>query len=176
MHLCVISDLLDKSSQDYFVWRCEVATRTGTPLFSSGIFWTGTVSPRPPALSLARPCLCQTPLGPSFAHLLKGNTTKTSTGFSDRDNHWTAQVENSAGFSFFLKIFIKYQGKSPFSLNHIWLSILRPRKRHQQTQAWQGEQTQGKSLAQVSSNPLQVPPAWRASGEGQRDPSVPGRT
>lgn len=99
MHLCVISDFLDKSSQDYFVLRCEVATRTGTPLFSSGIFWTGTVSPRPPALSLARPCLCQTPLEPSFAHLLKGNRTKTSAGFSDRDNPWTAQVENSVSFS-----------------------------------------------------------------------------
>lgn len=76
MHLCVISDFLDESFQDYFALSCEVATKTGTPLFSSGIFWTGTVSPQPPALSLAHPCLCQIPLEPSSAHLLKENTTK----------------------------------------------------------------------------------------------------
>lgn len=76
MHLCVLSDFLNESFQDYFALSCEVATKTGTPLFSSGIFWTGTVSPQPPALSLAHPCLCQIPLEPSSAHLLKENTTK----------------------------------------------------------------------------------------------------
>ena len=76
MHPCVTPDFLDKPFQDYFALSCEVAAKTGTPLFSSGIFWTGTVSPQPPALSLARPCLCQIPLEPSSAHLPKENKTQ----------------------------------------------------------------------------------------------------
>lgn len=100
MHLCVISDFLDKSFQDYFVLSCEVATRTGSPLFSSGIFWTGTVLPQPPALSLAHPCLCQIPLEPSSAHLLKENKTKHQYFFSKTDNHGAAQVKYPVPLSF----------------------------------------------------------------------------
>lgn len=96
MHLCVISDFRDKSFQDYFILSCEVATKTGTPLFSSGIFWTGTVLPQPPALSLAHPCLCQILLEPSSAHLLKEKERKQNINsfVSNSDNHWTAEVKN----------------------------------------------------------------------------------
>lgn len=100
MHLCIISDFLDKSFQDYYVLSCEVATKTGTPLFSSGIFWTATVLPQPPALSLARPCLCQILLEPSSAHLLKENKTKHQQFFSSSDNRWRAQVKNPVPLSF----------------------------------------------------------------------------
>lgn len=100
MHLCVISDFLDKSFQDYFDSSCEVATRTGTPLFSSGISWTGTVSPRPPALSLVRPCLCQIPLEPSSVHLPKESKTKHQYIFQTKIITVNAHVKNPVPVSF----------------------------------------------------------------------------